>query len=171
MDSSHRALLAEIRRRLDETRDDTRITNSDGSNYWGPYVTRAINDRENDGAALVQYIKGVLRKSGESEGWNSLLEADRLDLSFEDMVLDAKEPIRGLFNDEDRAIAFRSLGDLNGEIERRREEAEAAERERDRVIVARVAARRRADGKPWTAEIEARMLAERAAKRRAGEHA
>ena len=51
--------------------------------------------------------KNVLRKSGESEGWNALLEADRLDISFEDMVLNAGEPIRDLFNDEDREIAAR----------------------------------------------------------------
>jgi hypothetical protein len=67
VDQAHRALLAEIRRRLEDTRDDPNIKNVDGSNYWGPYVTRAINDREDDGPALVKYIQGVLRKSGESE--------------------------------------------------------------------------------------------------------
>jgi hypothetical protein len=46
------------------------------------------------------------------------------------------------------------------------EATEAAELERDRRIVAGVAARRRAEGKPWTAEIEAQMLADRAARRR-----
>jgi hypothetical protein len=44
--------------------------------------------------------------------------------------------------------------------------AEAVEVERDRKIVADVAARRRAEGKPWTAEIEARMLAGMAERRR-----
>src|SRR5688500_13390143 len=109
MNEAHKALLAEIRRRLAEARDDPNVTNSDGSNYWGPYVTRAVDQRAHDGPALVQYIKGVLRKSGESEGWNSLLEAGRLDISFEDMVLRAVEPIRGLFSDEDRRIAELSL--------------------------------------------------------------
>src|SRR4051812_13934640 len=71
VDLAHKALLAEIRRRLEAARDDPKVTNSDGSNYWGPYVTRAINEREHDGPALVRYIKGVLRKSGESEGWNA----------------------------------------------------------------------------------------------------
>jgi hypothetical protein len=36
MDPAHTALLAEIRRRLGEARDDPNITNVDGSNYWGP---------------------------------------------------------------------------------------------------------------------------------------
>jgi hypothetical protein len=166
MEEAHKALLGEIRRRLDAARDDPHVTNSDGSNYWGPYVTRAINKREHDGPALVQYIKDVLRKSGESEGWNALLEADRLDISFEDMVLNAVKPIRGLFSDEDRRIAERSLGEQEGEIGRRREAAEAVSVERDRKIVAAVAARRRAEGKPWTAEIEARMLADMAERRR-----
>ena len=166
MEHAHKALLAEIRRRLEAARDDPNVTNADGSNYWGPYVTRAIDKREHDGPALVRYVKVVLRKSGASEGWNSLLEAGRLDVSFEDMVLNGVEPIRGLFTDEDRRIAEQSLGDQQREIERRREAAEAAELVRDRRIVAGVAVRRRAEGKPWTAEIEARMLADRAARRR-----
>ena len=166
MDRPHKALLAEVRRRLELARDDPKVTNADGSNYWGPYVTRAINQREDDGPALVQYIKDVLRKPGESEGWNSLLEAARLDISFEDMVLNAVEPIRNLFDDDDRTIAARSLGEQQHEIKRRHEEAEAAEVERDRRIVAVVAERRRSAGKPWTVEMEARMLAERAERRR-----
>lgn len=169
VDSAHQALLAEIRRRLEETRDDPSITNSDGSNYWGPYVTRAINVREDDGQALVDYVKGVLRKSGESAGWNAVLEGERLDLSFEEMVLNSVGPIRSLFTDDDRRIAARSLGGLGDEIARRREAKESEELERDRTIVAIVATRRRAAGKPWTAEIEAKMLADRAAKRRAAD--
>jgi hypothetical protein len=167
VDHAHKALLAEIRRRLEDARDDPNVTNADGSNYWRPYVTRAINDRDGDRPALVKYIRDVLRKSSESQGWNALLEGDRLDLSFEDMVLSAVEPIRGVFDDEDREIADRSLGNQRAEIVRRREAKEAAEVERERRIVAEVAARRRAEGKPWTPEIEARVLAERAAKRRA----
>jgi hypothetical protein len=166
VDQRYRALLAEIRRRLEATRDDPNVTNADSSNYWGPYVTRAINEREQDGPALVRYIKDVLRKSGASEGWSALLEGGRLDVSFEDMVVNANEPIRGLFDDEDRRIAARSLGDQKLELERRREATEAAEVERDRRIVDAVAARRRTAGKPWTAEMEARMLAERAERRR-----
>jgi hypothetical protein len=165
VDHAHQALLAEIRRRLEEARDDAKVTNVDGSNYWGPYVTRAVNDRDGDGPALVKYIQDVLRKSGESQGWSALLEGDRLDLSFEEMVFNAVEPIRGLFSDEDREIAARSVGDQRGEIDRRHEAKEAAKVERDGRIVAQVAAKRRAEGKPWTPEIEARMLAGRATKR------
>jgi hypothetical protein len=171
VDEAHKALLVEIRRRLDATRDDPTVTNADGSNYWGPYVTRAVNAREDDGPGLVRYIQNVLRKPGESEGWNSLLEADRLDLSFEDMVLNAEEPIRSLFSPEDRDVAARSLGEQRAEIERRRQAQEAEELDRDRRIVAEVAARRRTAGKPWTAEIEAGMLARRAAERAAKKRA
>jgi hypothetical protein len=167
VEDAYKALLAEIRRRLDETRNDQGVTNSDGSNYWGPYVTRAIDEREDDGPALVRYIQSVLRKSGDSPGWNALLEGDRLDLSFEDMVANAGEPIRSLFDDEDREIAIQSLGGQRAELERRREVKKAADLEEDRRIVAMVAERRLADGKPWTPEIEARMLADRAARRRA----
>lgn len=71
VEQAHRALLAEIRRRLAEARDDPTVKNTDGSNYWGPYVTRAVDQREHDGPALVRYIKDVLRTMGESEGWNA----------------------------------------------------------------------------------------------------
>jgi hypothetical protein len=57
VEEAYKALLGEIRRRLAAARDDPNVTNADGSNYWGPYVTRAINARENDGPALVQYIR------------------------------------------------------------------------------------------------------------------
>jgi hypothetical protein len=169
VDDAHKALLAEIRRRLEETRDDPNVTNADGSNYWGPYVTRAIHQREADGPALVRYIKDVLRKPGDSQGWSALLEGDRPDLSFEEMVANAVEPIRGLFNDEDREIAARSLGEQKTELARRREVEEAGAVERDRRIVGDVGERRRAAGKPWTPEMEARMLADMAAKRRAAD--
>jgi hypothetical protein len=121
VDRAHQLLLAEIRRRVEAAHEDPHVTNADGSSWSGPYVTRAINRREDDGPALVQYIKYVLRKPGESQGWNALLEGDRLDISFEEMVLNADEPIRGLFDDEDREIAARSLGQQRAEIESRRD--------------------------------------------------
>ncbi len=167
VNSAHTELLAEIRRRLEATREDLNVTNVGGSNYWGPYVTRAINDREDDGPALVEYIREVLRKSGESQGWNALLEGGRLDLSFEDMVLKADEPIRSLFSEEDRQTAARSLAAQREQLEGRREATEATAVEHDRKIIAAVAARRQAEGKPWTAELEAQMFADRAARRRA----
>jgi hypothetical protein len=41
MEEAYKALLDEIRRRLQATKDDPNVRNTDGSNYWGPYVTRA----------------------------------------------------------------------------------------------------------------------------------
>ena len=164
---AHEQLLVEMHRRLDGIRDDPAVVNADGSNYWGPYVTRAVDRHANDGPALVRYVKRVLRKTGQSEGWSALLEARRLDRSFEDMVVNAEEPISTLFTDEDRALAGQSLAAQRGEIERRVEAAEAAGLEQDLRTVSNVAARRRAAGKPWTDEIEQRMLAGLVARRRA----
>jgi hypothetical protein len=109
----------------------------------------------------------VLRKTGESEGWSALLEGQRLDLSFEEMVLNAGAPIRSLFDDEDRHLAAESLGAQQDELDRRKSVEEADAVEQDRRIVARVAESRRAAGKPWTPEMERAMLAERAARRHA----
>ena len=73
-------------------------------------MRRAVEKRADDGPALVPYIRGVLRKRGRSEGWNALLEADRLQYSFEDMVANPPDPrIAGLFSDEDRELATRLL--------------------------------------------------------------
>jgi hypothetical protein len=167
VDHAHQTLLVEIRRRLEEARADRGITNTGGSNYWGPYVTRAVDKREDDGPALVEYIKDVLRKSGNSDGWNALLEADRLDISFEDMVVNATDPIKGLFNDEDRAIAAQSLGDQRAEIERRAAEAQAGELERDHRVLAQMDEVRLKDGKSeLTDEQRADVLSARAARRR-----
>jgi hypothetical protein len=173
VDAAYRALRDEIFRRLEAARDDPNVTNTDGSNYWGPRITKAVKDRGDDGPALVTYVKGVLRKTGESEGWNALLEAKRLDLSFEDMVLNADEPIRTLFTDEDRTLAAQILADQGNEIERKRAEQEldSAEQdakavEHDRRIVADVRTSREAAGKLWTDEIEADMLARLAERRR-----
>lgn len=173
VDDGHTALRDDLYRRLEAARDDPSVTNTDGSNYWGPRITKAVKDRDNDGAALVKYVKSVLRKTGESQGWNALLEADRLDLSFEDMVLNADEPIRKLFTDEDRSLAAHILGEQSDELARKHDErqAEAAEREaeavqHDRRIVADVRRSREAAGKPWMPEMEADMLTRLAERRR-----
>lgn len=173
MDDAHRALRDELFRRLEATKEAPEVKNTDGSNYWGPRITKAIKDREADGPALVDYVKKVLRKTGESEGWNALVEASRLDLSFEDLVVKAAEPIRSLFTDEDRELAQAILDAQGGEValksEERRAEAVATEAqavEHDRKIVADVRRRREAAGKSWTPEMEADMLARMAVRRR-----
>jgi hypothetical protein len=73
-------------------------------------VRRAVDNRADDGPALVPYIRGVLRKRAQSDGWNALLEADQLQYSFEDIVANPPDPrIAGLFSDEDRELATRLL--------------------------------------------------------------
>jgi hypothetical protein len=103
----HKALLDEVRRRIELASDDPTVLNRDGRTSWrGPRVRRAVETRADDGPALVKYIRGVLRKR-QSEGWNALREADRLQYSFEDMVANPPDPrIAGLFNDEDRELAM-----------------------------------------------------------------
>lgn len=110
MDPRHKALLDEVRRRIELVSDDPNVLNRDGRMSWrGPRVRRAVEKRADDGPALVNYIRGVLRKR-ESEGWNALREADRLQYSFEDMVANPPDPrMAVLFSDEDRELATRLL--------------------------------------------------------------
>ena len=89
------------------------------------------------------------------------------------MVLNAEDPIRDLFTDDDRRLAAQILDAQGSEIDRKREEreAEVVEREaeaveHDRSIVGDVRRSREATAKPWTPEIEAEMLARLAGRRR-----
>ena len=59
----HKALLDEVRRRIELASDDPTVLNRDGRTSWrGPRVRRAVETRADDGPALVKYIRGVLRK-------------------------------------------------------------------------------------------------------------
>jgi hypothetical protein len=63
LDPAHRALLEEVRRRIELASDDPKVLNSDGRTSWrGPRVRMAVENRADDGLALVKYIRGVLRK-------------------------------------------------------------------------------------------------------------
>jgi hypothetical protein len=110
LDPRHKALLDEVWHRIELASDDPKVLNRDGRTSWrGPRVRGAVERRADDGPALVAYIRGVLRKR-ESEGWNALREADRLQYSFEDMVANPPDPrIAELFSDEDRELATRLL--------------------------------------------------------------
>ena len=160
------ALLVELRRLVVEIKEDENITNADGTtNYVAPRFSQAVERHADDGDRLVANVKRVLRKKGPSEGWNALGEADRLDLSVEWMVLKEDAPWAPLFTDEDRDLAREVLAGQKTTIHDRKEAAEADSLDEDRRIVGMVAASRRAKGAAWTPEIEATMLADRAAKR------
>jgi hypothetical protein len=81
------------------------------------------------------------------------------------MVLKEDAPWAPLFTDEDRDLAREVLAGQKTTIHDRKEAAEADSLDEDRRIVGMVAASRRAKGAAWTPEIEANMLADRAAKR------
>lgn len=162
MDDAHSALLEEIRARLGAAVDAPEVRNKNGTNYSAPRVSRAIEGRADDGPALVKYVKGAIRKS---EAWNALKEADRLDLSFEHLVVNADEPVRSLFSDEDRQVAEQALSERTAEIGLKRDEAEAAAVAQDRRIVAKMGELSRRDGKPWTPEMEEKALARMASQR------
>jgi hypothetical protein len=110
LDPRHKALVGEVRRRIELASDDPEVVNCDGRTSWrGPRVRRAVEKRPDDGPDFVKYIGGVLRKR-ESEGWNGVREADRLQNSFEDMVANPPDPrIAALFSDDDRELATRLL--------------------------------------------------------------
>lgn len=163
MEDSHKALLSEIRERLDAAAEAPEVKNKNGTNYRAPRVTRAIDDREDDGPALVKYVKGAIRKT---EAWNALMEGNRLDLSFEHLVMNAEEPVRSLFSDEDRQVAEEVFTSRTAEIGRKLDESEAVAVAQDRRIATIMGEKQRERGKPWTPEMEEKALARMAAERR-----
>jgi 5-methylcytosine-specific restriction protein A len=72
--------------------------------YWAGYFLRSVKAHGGVDAA-----RRLLRKPGLSRGLLKLASLDRLDLAMESVVL--REEFRGLFTEEERAMAERHLVD------------------------------------------------------------
>jgi hypothetical protein len=76
--------------------------------YWASYFLRAV--KRHGGVAAARRMLG---KKGLSKGLTTLREKGRLDLAMETLVL--RPEYRGLFTDEERAIAARRLDQVESE--------------------------------------------------------
>jgi tetratricopeptide (TPR) repeat protein len=83
-----------------------------------PYRARRfeakLSDSANDPAALLEYIRGMARRS--SDGLESLVEYNRLDLSVETLIIDESKVYAPLFTADDRAAAQAKLERQRGEV-------------------------------------------------------
>lgn len=100
---------------------------------------RKLEAVTNDPKALLEYVRGMARRT--SEGLESLVEYNRLDLSVEMLIMDESKVYAPLFTAEDRAAARAKLQRRAGKVEElardrvtQVRDAEAARQERvDRI--------------------------------------
>jgi hypothetical protein len=167
---AQKALLARLRQIVEETPTSGALNSGKKPLYVG-YFARAVENRSEDGGALVAYARDKVYKKATAT-YNALIVAGRPDLTVEAVVADADAPWASEFSDADRAAARERLGAM---IEAHREEQEAAEAASvayDMGVVADVSAKRIAKGNPaLTPEQEATMLQELAARRAAAKAA
>jgi tetratricopeptide (TPR) repeat protein len=92
----------------------------------------------NDPPGLVEYVRGMAGRT--SEGLESLVEYNRLDLSVELLILDESKPYASLFTDNDRVAARAKLQRQAGQIEdlarSREQQRRDADAEREKRIAA-----------------------------------
>lgn len=76
---------------------------------------RKLDSVSNDPAGLLEYVRGMARRT--SDGLESLVEYNRLDLSVEMLILDESKSYASLFTDDDRAAARAKLERQKGQVQ------------------------------------------------------
>ena len=167
MNHAQKALLVRLREIVDETPKSGAV-NAGNRPLHGSGFARAIEERAEDGDALVKYVRAKVH-GAPMASYTSLIKAGRPDLTVEGAVADADAEWASEFTDEDRAAAKSRLGDMIEAHRQAQEDVEATAVAHDRKIAAQVSARRIAKGLPGlTPEQDATMLKERSARRAGG---
>jgi tetratricopeptide (TPR) repeat protein len=76
---------------------------------------RKLDDLANDPSGLLEYIRGMARRT--SEGLDALVQYDRLDLSVETLIIDESRLYAPLFTVDDRNAAKAKLARRAGRVE------------------------------------------------------
>jgi tetratricopeptide (TPR) repeat protein len=110
----HRALLSDcwdIARAL----PDSGVLDRARQPYRARRFTRKLDSVAHDPVELLKYVRGMARRT--SEGFESLVEYNRLDLSVETLIIDESKLYGPLFSTEDRAAAKAKLDRQAREVE------------------------------------------------------
>ena len=99
---------------------------------------RKLDAVAHDPVGLLEYIAGMARRT--SDGLESLVEYDRLDLSVEMLIIDESKVYAPLFTAEDRAAARAKLARQAGEVEELARDRAKQVRDEEAARQARVAA-------------------------------
>ena len=112
--AQHRALLSDcwdIARAL----PDSGVLDRARQPYRARRFTRKLDSVAHDPVELLKYVRGMARRT--SEGFESLVEYNRLDLSVETLIIDESKLYGPLFSTEDRAAAKAKLDRQAREVE------------------------------------------------------
>jgi hypothetical protein len=164
MNDAQSALLSRLREIVEQTPASGAQTAA-GNPLRLPHVAKAVENRADDGPALVKYVRSKVQGAPMSS-YEQLIAAGRADLTLEAVVADVDAAWASEFSDEDRSAAQARIGHM---VEAHREAREAAAGEaleRDRGTLDRVNASRAGKGKPpMTQAQEDDMLSNLAARR------
>jgi tetratricopeptide (TPR) repeat protein len=134
----HRALLNDCWD-LARALPDSGVLNRARQPYRAIRFERKLDSVTNDPVGLLEYVRGMARRT--SDGLDSLVEYDRLDLSVERLIIDESKIYAPLFTPDDRAAAKAKLARQAGEVEdlarsraQRVRDKEAAVEERIRAM-------------------------------------
>lgn len=164
MNDAQNALLARLREIVEEA-PRSGATTASGNPLHLTHIAKAVDNRADDGPALVKYVRSKVQGS-PSTSYEQLIAAGRAELTLEAVVADAEAAWASEFTDDDRTAAQARIGRM---VEAHREARETAAAEavaQDRKTLARVNASRAEKGKPaMTPSQEEDMLRNLAARR------
>lgn len=99
---------------------------------------RKLDSISNNPVGLLEYVRGMAKRT--SQGLESLVEYNRLDLSVEMLILDESKPYASLFTNYDRVAAKTKLERQAGQVQDLAHSREQQRRDADANRQARVAA-------------------------------
>ena len=157
VNDAQKALLARLREIVEEAPRSGAQTAA-GNPLHLTHVAKAIENRTDDGPALVKYVRSKVQGPPASS-YEQLIAAGRADLTMEAVVADVDAAWASEFTDDDRTAATARIGQM---VEAHREARETAAGEavaRDSKTLERVNESRAGKGKPpMTQDQEDDML-------------
>ena len=164
MNDAQKALLARLREIVEQAPRSGAQTAA-GNPLYLTHVAKAVENRVDDGPALVEYVRSKALGPPTSS-YERLIAAGRADLTIEAVVADGEATWATEFSDDDRSAAQARIGQM---LEAHREARETAAGEalaQDRKTLERVNESRIGKGKPALTEAqEDEMLGSLAARR------
>jgi hypothetical protein len=164
VNDAQNALLARLREIIDHAPRSGAQT-AGGKPLNLTHVSKAVENRADDGPALVKYVRSKVQGSPTSS-YEQLIAAGRADLTLEAVVADVEAAWASEFTDADRSAAQARIGQMVEAHRDARETAAATAIAHDRETVQRVNDSRVGKGKPaMTQDQEDDMLRNLAARR------
>jgi hypothetical protein len=164
VNDAQNALLARLRELVEQTPRSGAQT-SGGKPLHLTHVAKAVENRADDGPALVKYVRSKVQGPPTSS-YEQLIAAGRADLTLEALVADDEAAWASEFTDDDRSAAQARIGRM---VEAHREARESAAGEalaQDRKTVDRVNESRVGKGKPALTQSQEDDMLENLAARR-----